>query len=228
MDGGPDVRHQRPRPGRHHARGHGPGRRHGRGVFRRFPDYAASVEHIYFDRAMRELMGHDYSGVAEGSTPSIRLHVGFVSVGAFLEMLRARTGDDARRGPRRRRRRKDPGRGAALHGAGRHRGPRALAPDRERLRGPALPGLHGLPAPAGGGPRGGTLEHARPGGGGGGPPQWRAAHDRLVDQVSAYAGTNTHEASAEMFKLWWCGGPSVSPLVGFFGRLVDEFLPGPA
>jgi hypothetical protein len=49
-----------------------------------------------------------------------------------------------------------------------------------------------------------TLEHAVLGGGPDAPPEWRTAHERLVAEVSPYAGTRTVEATAEMFKLWWC------------------------
>ncbi len=198
-------------------------------VFRRFPDYAAGVEYIYFDRAVRELMGHSYSGVAEGSTPSIRLHVGFVCVGAFLEMLRARTdGPPPARpsatAPPARPSSTEPPRCTGLDATVAHelwhriesvfeaRHYRSSMDFRRRL-GAGL-GVE-------------TLEHAVRGGTASAPADWRAAHDRLVAEVSAYASTNPHEATAEMFKLWWCGGTSVSPVVSCFGELVDEFLPGP-
>ena len=56
-----------------------------------------------------------------------------------------------------------------------------------------------------------TLEHALRGAEAGAPDGWRAAHARLVDEVSAYATTNPREAKAEMFKLWWCRSGPPSP-----------------
>jgi len=62
-----------------------------------------------------------------------------------------------------------------------------------------------------------TLEHAfHPG---------TPSHDQLVRDVSGYAGTRAFEATAEMFKLWWCRGESCAPTVAFFGELLDEFFP---
>ena len=72
-----------------------------------------------------------------------------------------------------------------------------------------------------------TLEHALRGAESGAPDGWRAAHARLVDEVSAYATTNPREAKAEMFKLWWCRSGPPSPIVARFGQLLDEFSPEP-
>jgi len=59
-----------------------------------------------------------------------------------------------------------------------------------------------------------TLEHVlhRPAGWSSG--DWDAANRRLRAEVSDYAGTNAHEATAEMFKHWWCGARS--PIVDCF------------
>ena len=70
-----------------------------------------------------------------------------------------------------------------------------------------------------------TLEHALRGAEASAPDEWRAAHARLVDEVSAYATTDPGEAKAEMFKLWWCRNGSPSPIVARFGQLLDEFSP---
>ena len=48
---------------------------------------------------------------------------------------------------------------------------------------------------------------------------------RLVDEVSEYATTNPREATAEMFKLWWCRDGAPSPVVARFGELIEEFFP---
>jgi hypothetical protein len=74
-----------------------------------------------------------------------------------------------------------------------------------------------------------TFEHALRGGEAGAPPEWRSARARIVREVSVYATTNQREATAEMFKLWWCSAPEAppAPLVACFGRLIDRFYPPP-
>jgi hypothetical protein len=69
-----------------------------------------------------------------------------------------------------------------------------------------------------------TLERAVNGGRSRVPDAWRAAHARLVDEVSPYAATAPVEATAEMFKLWWCGGGDLSPIVRRFGELAGGLL----
>ena len=71
-----------------------------------------------------------------------------------------------------------------------------------------------------------TLEHAVKGGSAKAPAPWQAAHRRLMDEVSLYATTNVREATAEMFKQWWCRTGPTSPVVTRFGELVDQFFPG--
>ncbi len=70
-----------------------------------------------------------------------------------------------------------------------------------------------------------TLEHALKGGTPKAPANWQAAYIRLADEVSPYATTNAREATAELFKLWWCRMGPPSPLVSRFGELVDQMLP---
>ena len=72
----------------------------------------------------------------------------------------------------------------------------------------------------------GTLEHALRGRERDAPPEWRAAHERLVQDVSAYAGTNPREASAEMFSLWWTTPAPRPPVIERFGELVERYFPG--
>jgi hypothetical protein len=73
----------------------------------------------------------------------------------------------------------------------------------------------------------GTFEYALRGGEAGAPPEWQAAHVRIVQEVSAYATTNMREATAEMFMLWWCSRADAppAPLVRRFGALVDRYYP---
>jgi len=72
-----------------------------------------------------------------------------------------------------------------------------------------------------------TFEHALRGREAGAPPEWRAALGRIVTEVSPYATTNWREATAELFKLWWCRPPDgpPAPLVACFGALLDRFYP---
>jgi hypothetical protein len=69
-----------------------------------------------------------------------------------------------------------------------------------------------------------TLERAVNGGRGSAPEAWKAAHARLVEEVSPYAATAPVEATAEMFKLWWCGSGALSPIVRRFGELAGPML----
>jgi hypothetical protein len=73
-----------------------------------------------------------------------------------------------------------------------------------------------------------TLEQAILGANRNASPSWRAAHRRLVEEVSAYAATSPREATAEMFKLWWCSNGEVTPVVARFGALVDGLFPASA
>jgi hypothetical protein len=72
-----------------------------------------------------------------------------------------------------------------------------------------------------------TLEQALRGADRGAPPAWRAARQRLIDEVSPYAATATQEATAEMFKLWWCRVGDPGPLVARFGELVEALVVTP-
>lgn len=67
-----------------------------------------------------------------------------------------------------------------------------------------------------------TLEQAILGGHPNAPDASRLAHERLTETVSAYAATNPLEATAEMFKLWWCG--TSNPTIDRFGELLDRFF----
>ncbi len=69
-----------------------------------------------------------------------------------------------------------------------------------------------------------TLEQAVNGGRARAPESWKRAHTRLVEEVSAYAATAPVEATAEMFKLWWCSTGSPAPIVAQFGGVIRELL----
>jgi hypothetical protein len=72
-----------------------------------------------------------------------------------------------------------------------------------------------------------TLEHALRGGERDAPPEWQAARRQLAREVSIYATTQPREATAEMFKVWWCSVGEPTPVVARFGELVDRFYPRP-
>jgi hypothetical protein len=69
-----------------------------------------------------------------------------------------------------------------------------------------------------------TLEQAVNGARPRSPERWKVAHARLVDEVSAYGATAPVEATAEMFKLWWCAVGEPTPIVRRFGELIEPLL----
>ncbi len=60
------------------------------------------------------------------------------------------------------------------------------------------------------------------------PADWRAGYRRLVDDVSAYAGTSPREATAEMFGKWWCAPGPHPPVIERFAELVERYFPRPS
>jgi hypothetical protein len=69
-----------------------------------------------------------------------------------------------------------------------------------------------------------TLEQAVNGGRPRSPDSWKIAHARLVTEVSPYGATAPVEATAEMFKLWWCATSEPTPIVRRFAELVQPIL----
>jgi hypothetical protein len=67
-----------------------------------------------------------------------------------------------------------------------------------------------------------TLEHAIRGAERGAPAEWQEANRRLAAAVSPYAATAVAEATAEMFKLWWCTAGEPTPIVGVFGEWLER------
>jgi len=72
-----------------------------------------------------------------------------------------------------------------------------------------------------------TLEHAVLGRNRESPPAWCSAQERLVAEVSDYGATLPGEATAEMFKDWWCPVAPPSPAVTLFAELVEARFPPP-
>ncbi len=186
-------------------------------VLNRFPRQAIAVEYIYFDRAIYGLKTGRFGGMTEGSAPAIHMNAGYASFEANLELMRqrdSRTPKVRSAGP--------PTPYTVVDATVAHelwhkiemvyeaRNYRSSIEFRRQL------GLHlGVE----------TLEHAIKGGTDKAPATWRLAYSRLAGEVSSYATTSPREATAEMFKLWWCRGSSTTPVVARFGELMDEFLP---
>jgi hypothetical protein len=186
-------------------------------VLRRFPHQAAAVTLVSFDQALYGLKEGLYAGVAVGSVPAIHLMIGFVTVEAFLQTLPQndeplRLSSTAQVPPP-----FTPVDAVVAHELW-HRIESVFEANhyRSSIEFRRQLGLHLGVA---------TLEHAVKGAEATAPPPWRTAHRRLVDEVSAYAGTAQKEATAEMFKLWWCRTGPVSRVVARFGELVDQFFP---
>jgi len=69
-----------------------------------------------------------------------------------------------------------------------------------------------------------TIEHVVDGKRRGAPPTAADACRRLAWEVSPYATTNRLEATAEMFKAWWCNVGPPSPVVAHFGTLIERYF----
>ena len=69
-----------------------------------------------------------------------------------------------------------------------------------------------------------TIEQVTNGGHARSPDAWRAAYARLGEEVSPYATTNPREATAEMFKFWWCIAGPLPPVIRQFGALLETYF----
>ncbi|MGA2521775.1 MAG: hypothetical protein ABSG81_13290 [Acidimicrobiales bacterium] len=201
------------------------------GVLGRFPEQAGVVASIRFDRSTRGLTTGHYGGTADRSAGAIHLNIDYVAADAMVAMTRRQAARAAGQGPPRGQRfTYGTLRGAAsaaapftfldatvahelwhqLESAFEHRHYRASVELRRGL-GEVL-GVE-------------TLERAIKGNERNAPEAWRSAYEQLARQVSPYATTNVTEATAEIFKLWWCRTGAVSPVVARFGELIDQLLP---
>jgi len=201
-------------------------------VLRRFPEQAGAVRSIRFDRSSRGLTTGHYGGVADRSAGTIHLNIGYVAADAMVDMTRQRV-EPAKRGT------------SAAE--------RATYGDRRPSAGPLAPytvvdttmahelwhhienafeSRHyadSITLRRGLGEMLGveTLERAVKGSEANAPDVRRMALQRLAYEVSPYATTNANEATAEMFKLWWCRVGPLSPVVARFGELIDQLIPPP-
>lgn len=186
-------------------------------VLNRFPGQAFTLKFVYFDQSSYGMKAGRHAGETEDSAPSVRLNASFVAVGEQLDMTRRLASK-----PRPSTAARPPPPFTAVDGTVAHELWHKIESVfeahhyRSSIEFRRQIGLHlGVE----------TLEQAVKGGTKNAPAPWKAAHARLIDEVSLYATTNRREASAEMFKLWWCRSGATTPVVARFGELIDEFFP---
>lgn len=184
-------------------------------VRRRFGAVAAGVRRVSFDHADFQLLHGQNAGSADRASGIIHMNASLASVEGLMTM-------EARRAER-------GGGGSAgviapynqIDGTSAHEmwhqmegaieGRRAMVGiELRRQLGQAL-GVE-------------TLEQAVNGSRPRSPDAWKLAHARLVDEVSPYGATAPVEATAEMFKLWWCATSEPTPIVRRFAELVQPIL----
>jgi hypothetical protein len=186
-------------------------------VLNRFPDQAFGVKFVHFDRATHGMKAGRHAGVTEGSAPSVHLNIGFVAAQESLGMWNkraSRPGGSTSARP--------PSPFTAVDATLSHELWHKIESVFEAHHYTSSIAFrcqlgHHLGVE--------TLEHAVKGGTANAPATWQAAHRRLIDEVSPYAATNRREATAELFKLWWCRAGATTPVVARFGELLDEFFP---
>jgi hypothetical protein len=187
-------------------------------ILRRFSTPAPLVREIRFDRSDRGLIEGTQGGHATGHLNTIHLNVAYCAANAMLELRQklGRTSVDS--APR--------GGGlsyTAIDALTAHEIWHLIEGSFEvqrysesiefrRALGEAL----GVP----------TLEHAIKGNHPRAPEPLKNARTRLAEEVSPYGATKTCEATAEMFKVWWCRTGDVTPIVARFGELIGDFFPG--
>jgi hypothetical protein len=184
-------------------------------IRRRFGPAAASARRVSFDHADFQLLSGHNAGSADRSSGVIHMNASLASLDGLvtMETLRARRGGGSSAGVPAPYNQID---GTTAHEMW-HQMEGAVEArrnmdgiDLRRRLGEAL-GVE-------------TLEQAVNGVRPRSPDAWKAAHARLVAEVSAYGATAPVEATAEMFKLWWCAGGEPSPIVRRFGELVEPLL----
>jgi hypothetical protein len=184
-------------------------------IRRRFGPVAATARRLSFDHADFQLLHGNHAGSADRSSGLIHMNASFASLEGLTTMEQLRAGR--------------PGGGSAgvlapfnqIDGTTAHEiwhqmdgaveARRSMdGIDLRRRLGEAL-GVE-------------TLEQAVNGARPRSAESWKAAHARLVHEVSAYAATAPVEATAEMFKLWWCATGEPAPIVRRFGELIEPLL----
>ncbi len=185
------------------------------GIRRRFGRVAASVRRVSFDHADFQLLHGHHAGSADRSSGLIHMNASYASVEGLTTMEGLREGRT--------------GGGSAgvpapfnqIDGTTAHEVWHQMQGALEARR--SMDGIE-LRRRLGESLGVETLEQAVNGARPRSPESWKAAHARLVDEVSAYGATAPLEATAEMFKLWWCSSGEPSPVVSAFGELIQSLL----
>ena len=184
-------------------------------IRRRFGRVAATARRVSFDHADFQLLHGHHAGSADRSSGLIHMNASFASLEGLtmMEQLRAERSSGGSAGV--------PAPFTQIDGTTAHEiwhqmegaieARRSMdGIDLRRRLGEAL-GVE-------------TLEQAVNGIRPRSPDTWKVAHARLVDEVSAYGATAPVEATAEMFKLWWCANGEPTPIVRRFGELIEPLL----
>jgi hypothetical protein len=206
-------------------------------IRRRFPAAGRTVRRISFDHADFELLHGNHAGSADRNSGTIHMNASFATFDGLAVMETARAARAAGGWP------------PPVRPTGAEPDVRVLIPVRNPAQVPppwnvidavtahemwhqmegAVEGrrsLDGLELRRSLGEALGveTLEQAINGGRPRAPDAWKAAHARLVDEVSSYGASAPLEATAEMFMLWWCADGGRAPVVERFGQLAVPLL----
>jgi len=184
-------------------------------IRRRFGRAASSARRVSFDHADFQLLSGHNAGSADRSSGVIHMNASLASLEGLtmMEILRARRGGGSSAGV--------PAPYNQIDGTTAHEMWHQMEGAVEARR--SMDGIE-LRRRLGEALGVETLEQAVNGVRPRSPDAWKVAHARLVDEVSAYGATAPVEATAEMFKLWWCAGGDPSPIVRRFGELVEPLL----
>lgn len=189
-------------------------------VLRRFAAQAGAVRRLSFDRSEAMLTSGRYAGMAKAEAETAHLTVDLVAADAAVAALRRRAAE----GPRAVSSLVVPDPFTALDGTVAHELWHLIEHDFLMTRSGDALELYRCIGQALGVE---TLEQVTKGRRPAGPPAVQVAFERLVTEVSGYAATNPREATAELFKAWWCRGATVAPVVARFGELLERFFPPP-
>lgn len=184
-------------------------------IRRRFGRVASSARRVSFDHADFQLLHGHHAGSADRSSGLIHMNASLASVEGMttMEQLRAERGGGGSAGV--------PAPFNQIDGTTAHEIWHQMEGAVEARR--SMDGIN-LRRQLGEALGVETLEQAVNGARPRSPDAWKSAHERLVDEVSAYGATAPVEATAEMFKLWWCANGEPSPIVRRFGDLIEPLL----
>ncbi len=185
------------------------------GIRRRFGPAASSARRVSFDHADFQLLHGNHAGSADRSSGLIHMNASFASVEGLITMetVRAQRAGGGSAGV--------PAPFNQIDGTTAHEMWHQMEGALEARR--SMDGID-LRRRLGESLGVETLEQAVNGARPRSPDVWKVAHARLVDEVSAYGATAPLEATAEMFKLWWCAVGEPSAIVRRFGELIEPLL----